>query len=77
MPASERHKFTVDHGGEEYRCERVVTGTRVLTQMITVCGIGSLPDNDYSARGSPLNTMEIVARLIAFNIIQEYKAKKA
>ena len=56
----------------------MVTGTRVLTQMITVCGIGSLPDNDYSgARGSPLNTMEIVARLIAFNIIQEYKAKKA
>lgn len=75
MPVSERFEFTVTHDGKDYACERLVTGTRVLTQTITVYGNGSKPDNSYGARGHPINTMESVASLIALDIIREGRAR--
>jgi hypothetical protein len=42
--------FEIEREGRTYRCERVITGTRVQRQTVIVHGIGRKPDSaDYGA----------------------------
>lgn len=64
--------FTVTSGGKDYACERVVTGTRALQQVICVIGVGSKADSaHYGSGGHPTDSMQSVAGLIAHEIIRE------
>jgi hypothetical protein len=65
-----KHEFTVAMDGKTYQCERVVLGTRVLTQRIHVIGIGMEEDSaSYGQRDRPVVGMAGVAKIIATNII--------
>jgi hypothetical protein len=69
-----RYEFTVEVDGKTYCCESVVSGVRVLTQRVTVKGIGS--ENDAASYGRsdhPVVSMPGVAELIATNIIAKQK----
>ena len=67
---SMRYQFTVEENGKTYHCERVVTGQRVLYQTIYVNGVGSKDDSAaYGAKYHPVETMESIAILIAYEII--------
>jgi hypothetical protein len=69
--------FTVTTGGKEYRCERVVTGSRTLSQVIRVHGIDSKSDPArYGQNHHPLSTMDTTAMLIAHEIIGQGWAQK-
>lgn len=66
------YEFTVVENDKEYRCERDVSGTRVLRQAVRVEGIGSKSDPaSYGNRLHPVSTMESIARLIAHEIISK------
>ena len=68
---SRRYEFSIEHDGTQYRCERIVTGKRVLRQTIHVAGVGSEEDSvDYGSRGHPPETMADIARCIAYEIVQ-------
>lgn len=72
MPAQERYEFEIEQNGKAYRCNRVVTGKRVLTQVITVLGVGSKADSaNYGSRGHPISTMEDIAGIIAHEILRD------
>jgi hypothetical protein len=65
-------KFTVEHEGKTFDCERVVTGTRVLYQTVYVVSVGSKADSAaYGHKGRPPETMESIARLIAHEILRD------
>lgn len=64
------HKFSIEHKGKTYQCERIVAGKRVFRQTIVVIGVGSKDDSaDYGPHAHPTATMESIARLIAHEII--------
>lgn len=70
------YKFEVMQDGVSYQCERVVTGTRKLTQKIYVLGCGSKTDSaSYGPGWHPVETMPGIAILIADEIINEAKAR--
>ncbi|MEI8373455.1 MAG: hypothetical protein WCJ35_11565 [Planctomycetota bacterium] len=72
---SHTYQFTVDVGGKEYDCRRVVTGTQVLYQSIVVEGIDSEPD---TARYGPKQPrMERMAKQIAIDLICKHLSKKS
>jgi hypothetical protein len=65
------YRFEVEVEGRTYKCERVVDGTRVLTQSIRVEGIGTESDSaSYGSRGHPVASMPGIAELIAERIIK-------
>jgi hypothetical protein len=65
-----RYQFTVEVKGTKYDCERVVEGTRILNQEITVNGVGSKSDPARYGEGQyPVRSMEGIAKLIAGEII--------
>ena len=71
------HSFTVEADGQQYKCERVVTGLRAFRQIISVLGVGSKCDPvTYGARGTaPVSSMESVAGRMAEEIIGENPLK--
>ncbi len=68
-----RYAFTVEVDGKTYPCERIVSGTRVLTQSVSVLGLGSENDqaNYGGPRGHPAASMPGIAKLIAQSIIRK------
>lgn len=67
---SQQYEFSIEHDGTQYRCERIVTGKRVLRQTIRVIGVGSEEDSvDYGPEGHPPETMTGIACLIAHEIV--------
>ena len=66
------YKFTVERNGKVYNCYAEVEGKRVFRQTITVEGVGTKIDGaDYgnSARYHPVAGMKSVAKLVAWEII--------
>jgi hypothetical protein len=67
-----RYDFTVDVNGRTYKCEREVTGKRVMRQIIHVIGVGSKDDSaNYGSKHHPPVTMPGIAKIIAHEIIRE------
>ena len=76
--ARHAYPFTVDMGGKTYDCRRVVTGTRVLDQLIVVEGIDSEHDGArYGPKQHPVSMMEANAKLIAIDLINKRLTKQA
>jgi hypothetical protein len=69
-----RFLFTVKVDGKTYKCERLVTGTRVLSQTVHVEGIVRT-ENDPARYGGPMGhsiaSMEFTAKVIAGIMIQD------
>lgn len=74
-PRIDKHDFTVEVDGKTYKCHRLVSGTRALTQRIYVTGCEESKADDvrYGQRGRPESTMEGIAKMIAREIIRENK----
>jgi len=67
------YKFTVEHDGQIFECEREVTGTVVQQQKIIVSGCGKKSDPaKYGKKLKSGAAMEIVARMVAAEIIKEF-----
>lgn len=70
--------FTVTVGDKEYNCTRVVSGSRIQTQTITVHGVGSKSDSGrYGQNHHPFSSMGTTAMLIAYEIIGQGWAQKS
>jgi hypothetical protein len=69
--------FFVEVSGKSYECERVVSGTRVMTQTVTVRGMGTEADAaNYGSSATPPIAMEGVATLIAMGIVRKSSPKE-
>jgi hypothetical protein len=66
------YPFCVEVDKKSYQCERVVSSTAVLTQTVTVRGIGSEDDSaEYGPSALPVISMEGIATLIAIRIVRK------
>lgn len=72
LSMSTTHDFEIEYEGKIYKCHRIVYGSQVLSQWITVVGKGSKKDEArYDARrGHPISGMPGAAELIAVEILQ-------
>ena len=74
----ESYNFQFEYDGKWYACQRVVTGTRTLTQRIDVTGVGSKDDSATYGHGAhPIATMEGIARIIAGEILGQAASRPA
>lgn len=70
--------FVVEVKGKSYECERLVSGTRLLTQTVTVRGLGTEADSaEYGSSAHPAIAMEGIATLIAMGIVRKNVAENA
>jgi hypothetical protein len=70
--------FFIEVDKNSYECERVVTGTRMLTQQVTVRGVGTESDSaEYGGIASPVISMEGIATLIAMRMVQKGHPRSA
>ena len=61
-------KFTVEHNGKTYNCERELEGKKVFYQTVNVIGIGNKKDGKrYDL--SNIYTAQLAAKIIAKEII--------
>lgn len=67
--------FFVEVGGKSYECERVISGTRVLTQTVSVRGVGTEADAvEYGSSAHPAIAMDGNATLIAMGMVRKNPA---
>jgi hypothetical protein len=68
----QKFPFFIEVDKKSYECERVVTGTRILKQEVTVRGVGTESDSaEYGASASPVISMPGIATLIAMRIVRK------
>jgi hypothetical protein len=74
----QKYSFCIEVDRKPYQCERTVTGTRALTQSVTVRGVGTESDPaDYGSSAQPVISMEGIATLIATRIVRKNVAAPA